>query len=100
VLALGVVALAVPKKERLSYLVVETVDGELIVEVRSRSALELRAALQPLGTLLANSADEGAQSQGSGHSRQRLLELKALYEEGLITEAEYSERRVQIVNEL
>ena len=56
-LTIGLIALAVPKTERLAYLVITDIDGEFIFEVTSHTAIELRAALQPYNRYLANPAN-------------------------------------------
>lgn len=103
VLALGVYALAVPKAERLSYLVINTIEREAIVEVRSLTSMELRAALQPMaGLLLAPSAAEklSEHERAQASPRDRLLELKGLHDEGLISDDEYESRRERVMDNL
>ncbi len=102
VLALGIIALAVPKKERLSYLVLDTTDGEAIVEVHSMSAMELRAAIQPFVKLIGNPKPPSREASRVERAtvRARLLELGGLHDEGLISDEEFSARRAAVLDEV
>lgn len=100
VLALGLIALAVPKKEKLAYLVIASTDGEAIIEVHSMSAMQLRAAVQPFGERLTSTdTQRGALTPRSG-ATDRLVELGELREKGLVTEQEYEALRTKILEEL
>lgn len=61
VLALGLIALAVPKKEKLAYLVIASNDGEAIIEIHSMNAMQLRAAVQPFGERLMSADAQGSE---------------------------------------
>jgi hypothetical protein len=96
VLALGVFALTVPKREEVAYLVAETADGEAIIECRRTGVMELRSAVQPLTRSLA-AAIPTVTTVGA---RERLAELTALHDDGLITAREYQERRAEIIESI
>jgi hypothetical protein len=102
ILALGVIALAVPKKERLAYLVLDTNAGEAIIEVHSMSAMELRAAIQPLVKLVTTPKTPSPQPSNakSVTVRDRLLELKSLHDDRLIDDEEHAARRAAILDEI
>lgn len=98
VLALGLFALAVPKRERLAYLVATLSDGEVILEVRSMDAMELRAFIQPFNANHETRANDRLPAPRS--VRERLLELNALRDEELISDAEYEARRQSILSDI
>lgn len=100
VLALGLIALAVPKRERISYLVATTGGGEVILECHSMTAMELRAAIQPLGDCISIATDSQDSSDRTRGTRERLIELNGLRDEGLVSSEEYASRRNEILNQI
>ena len=104
VVALGVLALAVPKTKRFAYLVVTDHEGDWLFEVRNISAMELRAKIQPLQRatsspkqVIAPAVHEVPQANDL---ETRLQRLKDLRDRGVIDDAEYASQRSAIIAEL
>ena len=108
-LVLGIFALAAPKNESGSYLVIEAVDGTYVLLVPGLRSIELASGLQPLMRY------PSAQSPGSvdvvdtagappqrpeGDPHARLVQLESLRAAGLLTDDEYGQKRASIIAEL
>jgi hypothetical protein len=100
ILALGVFALAVPKAESVSYLIVSLPgDREAAFEIRGVGPHQARADLLPFTSKVAGQLADTPVAAGDD-LKSRLLRLEDLRSEGLISDDEYSEQRARILSEL
>ena len=98
VLLTGVFALALKKKTVLSYLIVAQADGDWIFAIPGLTKAELSAGinqLYPYAQIGQPEPETVAQSPAD-----RLRELQSLLSDGLVTEAEFAERRDVLMKEL
>ena len=95
----GVFAFAWKKTEKRSYLVIETADGMALFECRSQTPIELRARLAPWLAGFRELSNPGQQpfTEDPGD---RLRRLADLHREGLVTDAEFSAKRADIMKDL
>jgi hypothetical protein len=96
VLALGVFALAVPKKEKVSYIVIETAEGDAVFEVRALLPVELKSYI----TRFFQVRRQPSSKVTDVDIRTRLILLKSLFDDGLITEAEFARRKEEILGDI
>jgi len=99
ILALGVFALAVPKAESVSYLIVSLSGGrEAAFEIRGVGPHQARADLLPFAAKAGAAAP--VLPAGGDDLRDRLVRLEGLRSDGLISGSEYDEQRARILSEL
>lgn len=96
----GLFALAWKKKEQSSFFVIETQDGEYIFSSRQLSVQQLRAHLATVLAGFKGSDATSMESTGASAVADRIRQLAALHEDGLISVEEFEEKRRQLLGEL
>jgi hypothetical protein len=98
---LGFLAIAIPKRTVVSFLIIADSTAEWVFAVPGLSAVALRSGLAPLRTMLPNRAPSlpVAVVSDAGPA-ERLRRLDELLEQGLITQAELATRRTAIIDSL
>lgn len=107
VLLLGALSLVAKKERVISYLVVTDPDGDWIFAVPNLNSIELHAWVQPLRTWIVP-AEDILDTQHHSDSLPapadvvgaRLVTLKDLHAQGVITAEEFATRRTAILNEI
>ena len=105
-LVLGAFAFVAPKRSQCGYLIVSDTKSEFIFEVPGMSAVELRAKLTIVQPFIAGSSSQPVLHGASDREKDiaaapaRLRALADLLTQGLITDAEYAERRRIIIESI
>lgn len=112
VLLLGVLALAVPKKTKQSFLVIDTEQGQAVVECHSHTNAELHGQIEFVRTRLRAEQGQREAPFGSGAPDvatvsadraeiiHRIRELGVLLDEGLITDREFEDKKSELLGRL
>lgn len=97
-LAVGIFAFAIKKKDNESYLTIELKDGqEVIFKIKSLAPAELKAKLNKV--LVNYKSEPTTTVANSGSSvADELTKLTRLKEQGVLTEAEFNKEKARILN--
>lgn len=96
-LALGALALAVPKRRVISYLTISVPDGDWILSIPKMTSSELKGAIAVFGTQAPQPVSSRASTQDV---TDRLRQLDDLCESGAITVSERDQKRAAILRDL
>jgi hypothetical protein len=96
VVAFGVLGLASRKRERSSYMILDSEDGQFVFELQDRLPIELRASLGPLNYQTSTPKDAPAAADPIDEIRR----LGGLKDEGLITAEEFEVVKADLLGRL